>query len=160
VKFNPVSGLFRFAFEILDAQCIVPGLNRFGEGASGYIKLQGYTFAANLTCRSPLDDFGYGVDSAGLLSHEIISPDCVLEKTSELSVRRSTRSGLNETFCLPVTCLYLGHDLVSYVLILGQSEASAGKYTRLGLLRVISPDRMLRLAALRFTASKEIMTIF
>jgi hypothetical protein len=51
---RPKSGI-RFAFEILDAQCIVPGLNSFGEVASGYIKLRGYTFAA----KSPVGFQGF-----------------------------------------------------------------------------------------------------
>jgi len=159
VRFRPYSHKLQFAFEILDAQCAVPGLNSFGEVTSGYIMLQGYTFAARLSCNWPLRDTGYTLDSTGLLSQELVMPDCVLEackgwKESELSVRRSASSGPHENFCLPVTCLYLGHDSYSYCMVLGRSEGSPGRYTRLGFVMVFSKGRRLRLAA-----SKEIITM-
>jgi hypothetical protein len=96
----------------------------------------------------------------GLLLHEIIYPDCALEKAREVSVRRSTRSG-GEKIRLPVACLYLGESYpqTSYVMILGQSEASPERYTRLGILLVQSRAKALRLAALRLTASKKVITI-
>jgi hypothetical protein len=62
VSGSRIFDMFRFAFEILDAQYAVPGLNPFGEVAGGYITLQGYTFEANLTCNHPLEHFGYRLD--------------------------------------------------------------------------------------------------
>ncbi|KAI1022001.1 hypothetical protein LB504_007548 [Fusarium proliferatum] len=123
---------FEPSLTILEANCIVPGLNPFGRVTAGHLLIRGQIAQAMLTCGDPQTSVLYEI--SGPIDKWEFSPDSVLV----------LNNGNPSKFTAKIHCLYIGSrfnargdesDREYFMLVLGQSENPKGdtSFCRLGL---------------------------
>ncbi|KAF5638920.1 hypothetical protein F25303_7526 [Fusarium sp. NRRL 25303] len=132
---------FEPSFTIIEANCIVPGLNPFGRVTTGHLFIRGQIAQAMLICDDPQTSVFYKI--SGPTDKWDFSPDSVLV-LNKGNVSRAKKDPKPFKFTAKIHCLYIGSrfnalgdetDREYFMLVLGRSENTKGdtSFCRLGL---------------------------
>jgi len=143
---------FESCVTVVDVQCSVPGLNKFGEVIDGYLILKGLVVQLSVNCRDPEECWTYTVGDDPE-TRDTMTPDCMLMESEirkgvhvgDSTVKRARKDDVAVPFSARVSCLRVGHEddgesEFVYGILLAPCEAVEDTHIRIGLVQLDSEE--------------------